>query len=115
MPKDHPRVLEDQALLKIADDAAASNNQFVKVFEVLDSRFKDWRLLAFGLIFVVVGIVIFAFPKIWGSVPAEFESSFGMSEFVQRLKAATRRSVFSALARQEAVGTVKNCMCPSSE
>ena len=42
-----------------------------------------------------------------GSTPVEFESSFGLSESVDRLKSATRRSVFSALARQEAVGTVK--------
>jgi hypothetical protein len=41
------------------------------------------------------------------SAPAEFESSFGLSESVERLKAATRRSVSSATARQEAVGTVK--------
>jgi hypothetical protein len=41
-----------------------------------------------------------------GSPPVEFASSFGLSESVERLKAATRRSVFSVLARQEAVGTV---------
>jgi flagellar biosynthesis protein FliQ len=40
------------------------------------------------------------------SASVEFESSFGIPESVERLKAATRRSVFSALARQEAVGTV---------
>jgi hypothetical protein len=43
----------------------------------------------------------------WGSIPVEFESSFGLSESIERLKAATRRSVFPALARQGAVGTVK--------
>jgi hypothetical protein len=44
----------------------------------------------------------------WGSTPADFESSFGLAESVERLKAATRRSVFSGLVRQEeeAVGTV---------
>jgi hypothetical protein len=42
----------------------------------------------------------------WISTPAEFESSFGLAESVERLRAATRRSVFSALSRQEAVGTV---------
>jgi hypothetical protein len=41
------------------------------------------------------------------SAPAEFESSFGLSESVERLNAATRRSVSSAATRQEAVGTVK--------
>jgi hypothetical protein len=44
---------------------------------------------------------------LWGSSPVEFESSFGLHESVERLKTATRRSIFSALARQEAVGTVK--------
>jgi hypothetical protein len=43
----------------------------------------------------------------WGSAPVEFESAFGLPESVERLKAATRRSVFSALVQQEAVGTVK--------
>jgi hypothetical protein len=38
--------------------------------------------------------------------PAEFESSFGLSESVERLNAATRRSVSSATTRQEVVGTV---------
>lgn len=38
--------------------------------------------------------------------PVEFESAFGFDDSVARLRAATRRSVFSALARQEAVGPV---------
>lgn len=45
--------------------------------------------------------------KFWASsTPLEFESAFGLSEAIERLRAATRRSVFSALAREEAVGTV---------
>jgi hypothetical protein len=40
------------------------------------------------------------------SAPAEFESSFGLAESLERLQSATRRSVFLARARQEAVGTV---------
>jgi hypothetical protein len=45
---------------------------------------------------------------VWrGSAPVEFESSYGLSESVERLKAATRRSVFSGLTQQEAVGVVK--------
>jgi hypothetical protein len=39
-------------------------DHFVKVFDVLDSGFRDWTFPAFGLIFVIVGIAIFAFPKI---------------------------------------------------
>jgi hypothetical protein len=46
--------------------------------------------------------------NLWpGSAPVEFESSYGVSESVERLKAATRRYTFSALTRQEAVGSVK--------
>jgi len=45
---------------------------------------------------------------VWrGSAPVEFESSYGLSESVERLKAATRRSVFSGLTQQQAVGAVK--------
>src|SRR5690242_20429909 len=40
--------------------------------------------------------------------PVEFESSYGLSESVERLRAATQRSVFSAVGQQEAVGTVKD-------
>jgi len=61
---DHPRVLEGQALLKFADSAEASNNRFVKVFDVLDSGYRSWPFPAFGLIFVGIGIIIFAFPRI---------------------------------------------------
>jgi len=45
---------------------------------------------------------------VWrGSAAVEFASSYGLSESVERLKAATRRSVFSGLSQQEAVGAVK--------
>jgi hypothetical protein len=37
---------------------------FVKAFDVLDSGFQDWRFSALGLIFIVIGIVIFVFPRI---------------------------------------------------
>jgi hypothetical protein len=36
----------------------------------------------------------------------EFQSAFGLAESVDRLKAATRRSVFASMARQAAVGRV---------
>ena len=36
-----------------------------------------------------------------GSEVVEFESSFGLTESVNRLKDATRRSVFSVLTQQE--------------
>jgi hypothetical protein len=38
-------------------------DHFVKVFDILDSGYRDWTFPAFGLIFIVVGIVILAFPK----------------------------------------------------
>lgn len=46
--------------------------------------------------------------KMWlGSEIVEFKSAYGLAESVERLRNATKRSIFSALARQEAVGTVK--------
>jgi len=39
-------------------------DRFVKVFDVLDSGFRDWAFPAFGLIFVVIGAVIALFPTI---------------------------------------------------
>jgi hypothetical protein len=38
-------------------------NQFVKVFDVLESGYRDWTFPASGLIFVVIGIALVAFPK----------------------------------------------------
>ncbi len=38
-------------------------SHFVKVFDVLDSGFKDWYFPAFGLIGVFIGIVLFLFPR----------------------------------------------------
>jgi hypothetical protein len=40
------------------------------------------------------------------STPAEFRSAYGLAESVERLSAATKRSVFSALAETTAVGKV---------
>lgn len=41
-----------------------------------------------------------------GSDPVEFESSFGLAESVERLKAATRRWAMFTLSREAAMGTV---------
>jgi hypothetical protein len=38
--------------------------RFVKVFDVVDSGFKDWTFSAFGLIFVAIGIVFAFFPTL---------------------------------------------------
>jgi len=44
---------------------------------------------------------------LYGSTPAEFKSAFSLAESVERLRAATKRSSFSALAQSAAVGPVK--------
>jgi hypothetical protein len=43
---------------------------------------------------------------LYESTPAEFRSSFGLAESVERLRAATKRSVFSSLSETAAVGKV---------
>jgi hypothetical protein len=43
---------------------------------------------------------------IYGSISVEWESVYGLEESVSRLRAATKRSVFSALVEPAAVGTV---------
>jgi hypothetical protein len=43
---------------------------------------------------------------LYESTPAEFRSAFGLEESVERLRAATKRSVFSALSEPAAVGKV---------
>ena len=47
-------------------------DHFVKVFDVLDSGYKDWSFAAFGLIFVVAGAVVAAFPTIIKAVGIPF-------------------------------------------
>ena len=43
---------------------------------------------------------------LYESTPAEFRSTFGLEESVERLRAATKRSVFSSLGETAAVGKV---------
>ncbi len=43
---------------------------------------------------------------LYGSTPAEFVSAYGLSESVERLTAATKRSAFSSLGETSAVGKV---------
>lgn len=43
---------------------------------------------------------------VYGHQPARFKSDFNLSESVERLRAATTRSVFSSLDKQSASGTV---------
>jgi hypothetical protein len=44
---------------------------------------------------------------LYGSTPAAFRSAFDLRESIERLRAATKRSLFSALAQSAAVGPVK--------
>ena len=46
------------------------------------------------------------FNLLYGSTPAEFESGLTLEESIQRLSKVTRRSVFSTLTREAAVGKV---------
>lgn len=46
------------------------------------------------------------FRLLYESTPAEFRSSFGIAESVERLSAATKRSVFAAFGETAAVGKV---------
>ncbi len=64
LPADHLRVVQNQTLLKRVDAAEQAAGHFFKVFDVLDSGFKDWTFSAFGLIFVAIGSVIFFFPNL---------------------------------------------------
>jgi hypothetical protein len=41
-----------------------STDHFVKVFDVLDSGFRNWTFPAIGLVFVAMGIAMFAFPNL---------------------------------------------------
>jgi hypothetical protein len=45
---------------------------------------------------------------LYESTPAEFRSAFGFDESVERLRAATKRTVFSALGETAAVGKVSD-------
>jgi len=46
------------------------------------------------------------FSFLYGDIPAQFQSDFPLRESVQRLRDRTRRSVFSSLFRQGAVGPI---------
>jgi hypothetical protein len=44
---------------------------------------------------------------LYGSTPVEFKSAFALQESLERLRVATKRSAFSAMAQAAAVGPVK--------
>src|SRR5258708_31729339 len=43
---------------------AMNPDRFVKIFDVVESGFRNWTFSAFGLIFVAIGIVMAFFPSI---------------------------------------------------
>jgi hypothetical protein len=47
------------------------------------------------------------YELLYGSVCVEFKSAFGLEASIEQLRAATKRSAFSALAKEAAVGTVQ--------
>ena len=49
------------------------------------------------------------FNLLYGSISMEWESAYGLEESVARLRAATKRSVLSALSETAAVGAVTEC------
>jgi hypothetical protein len=55
---------------------------FVKVFDVLDSGYRDWTFPAFGLLFLVIGIGIVAFPKILKATGVPYMSTFRPRTFM---------------------------------
>lgn len=46
------------------ENGSLAEHRFVKVFDVGDAGYRDWTFPAFGLIFVVIGVIVFAFPNI---------------------------------------------------
>ncbi len=67
------------------------NGQFVKVFDVLDSGYKDWYLPAIGLVFVFIGLGYAFFPNILRFLGIPY---FDFKERSQRLS----RYVFPVIA-----------------
>jgi len=47
-------------------------DRFVKVFDILDTGYRDWTFPAVGVIFIVIGIVIVAFPRLLKAVGIPF-------------------------------------------
>ena len=56
--------------------------------------------------FALARLSVFTMHFLYDSTPAEFRSAYGIAESVERLGAATKRSVFSALGETTAVGKV---------
>jgi len=52
-------------------------------------------------------VIRWLYELLYGSTPAEFKSSVGLQESINRLRDATKRSAFLALSQQVAVGRVK--------
>jgi tetratricopeptide (TPR) repeat protein len=84
LPREHPRILQNEALLKRVESAESAADHFVKVFDVLDSGFRDWTFPALGLVFVAIGIVIFLFPNIMAATGIPYLNIQSTSQIVFR-------------------------------
>src|SRR5262245_17534533 len=49
-----------------------SDGNLVKVFDVQEAGFRTWEFPAFGLIFIVIGLVIFFSPRIIRAIGIPF-------------------------------------------
>lgn len=76
-----------------------------------------WRCIALARLSVFIDLKMDLMGKtdvslaraprlLYDSTPAEFRSAYGLAESVERLRAESKRSVFSALAETTAVGKV---------
>jgi len=97
---------------------AATPDRFVKVFDVLDSGFKDWTFPAFGLIFVVIGIAVAVFPaviKATGIPFLDFQSGFrkvfryGFVSFAVLWTVVTFSAMYSQHLRNESLVLESRC------
>ncbi len=61
-----------------------NSDRFVKVFDVLDSGFKDWSFPASGLLFVAIGILIAAAPAIVRATGIPFLDLLDLQSRLQR-------------------------------
>lgn len=95
-----------------------SAGRFVKVFDVLDSGFKDWTFSAFGLIFIAIGIVIFFSPNViraagipYLNVQGRLQKFFryGILGFAILWTAASFFGTYSAYLRHKAVAAENRC------
>jgi hypothetical protein len=80
-----------------------SSDHFVKVFDVLDSGFKDWYFSAFGLIFVLIGVGVALSPERRGFF------RYGMLGFAILWTTASFLATFAAHLRHKELAQENFC------